>query len=73
MDKLQAVLNDGRKFGTTPLNNGNLKIENSGLNLSTIFENYQGIGENYLDLNTFIDDYKKYEKSILLGCPLSPK
>ena len=43
---------------------GNLKIENSSLNLSTIFENYQGIGENYLDLNTFIDDYKKYEKSI---------
>ena len=42
---------------------GNLKIENSNLNLSTIFENYQGIGENYLDLNTFIDDYKKYEKS----------
>lgn len=42
---------------------GNLKLENSGLNLSTIFENYQGIGENYLDLNTFISDYKNYEKS----------
>jgi len=42
---------------------GNLKIENSNLNLSTIFENYQGIGENYLDLNVFINDYKNYEKS----------
>lgn len=42
---------------------GNLKLENSGLNLSTIFEDYQGIGENYLDLNTFISDYKNYEKS----------
>ena len=42
---------------------GNLKIENSNLNLSTIFENYQGIGENYLDLNIFINDYKNYEKS----------
>ena len=42
---------------------GNLKLENSGLNLSTIFENYQGIEENYLDLNTFISDYKNYEKS----------
>lgn len=42
---------------------GNLKIENSVLNLSTIFENYQGIGENYLDLNIFIEDYKKYENS----------
>ena len=41
----------------------NLKIENSKLNLSTIFDNYQGIGENYLDLNTFIEDYKKNEKS----------
>ena len=42
---------------------GNLKIENSNLNLSTIFENYQGIGENYLDLNTFISDYKNNNKS----------
>ena len=42
---------------------GNLKIENSSLNLSTIFENYQGIGENYLDLNIFIENYKKYENS----------
>ena len=41
----------------------NLKIENSKLNVSTIFDNYQGIGENYLDLNTFIEDYKKNEKS----------
>ena len=42
---------------------GNLKIENSVLNLSTIFENYKGIGENYLDLNIFIENYKKYENS----------
>ena len=42
---------------------GNLKIENSSMNLTTIFENYQGIGENYLDLNVFINDYKNYEKS----------
>lgn len=42
---------------------GNLKVENSNLNLSTIFENYQGIGENYLDLNIFINDYKNYSNS----------
>lgn len=42
---------------------GNLKIENTTLNLSKIFENYKGLGENCLDLNTFIDDYKKNEKS----------
>lgn len=42
---------------------GNLKIENTNLNLSTIFENYQGLEENSLDLSTFIDNYKKYDKS----------
>ena len=35
---------------------GNLKIENTNLNLSTIFENYQGLEENSLDLSTFIED-----------------
>lgn len=41
----------------------NLKIENTNLSLSTIFENYQGLEENSLDLSTFIDNYKKYDKS----------
>ena len=41
----------------------NLTIENSKLNLSTIFENYKGLEENSLDLSTFINDYKNYEKS----------
>ena len=42
---------------------GTLKIENTTLNLSTIFENYQGLEENALDLSTFIDDYKNNDKS----------
>ena len=42
---------------------GNLIIENTKLDLSTIFENYQGLEDNSLDLISFIDDYKKYEKS----------
>lgn len=42
---------------------GNLIIENTSLDLSTIFENYQGLEENFLDLSTFIDDYKNYDKS----------
>ena len=42
---------------------GNLKIENTSLNLSTIFENYQGLEENGLDLSTFIDNYKNYDKA----------
>ena len=41
----------------------NLKIENTNLSLSTIFENYKGLEENSLDLSTFINDYKLYEKS----------
>ena len=41
----------------------NLTIENSELNLSTIFENYKGLENNSLDLSTFINDYKNNEKS----------
>ena len=42
---------------------GTLKIENTTLNLSTIFENYQGLEENSLDLISFIEDYKNSDKS----------
>ena len=42
---------------------GNLKIENTSLNLSTIFENYQGLEDNGLDLYTFIDNYKNCDKA----------
>lgn len=43
--------------------NGNLKIENTTLNLSQIFENYQGLEENALDINSFVQNYKNYDKS----------
>ena len=36
-----------------------LKIENTKLNLNTIFTNYQYISDNCLDLNSFINDYKQ--------------
>ena len=63
-ESIQEVIEPANIAGVKIVNKvGNLKLENSGLNLSTIFENYQGIGENYLDLNTFISDYKNYEKS----------
>lgn len=42
---------------------GNLLIENSKLDLSTIFENYNDLEENYLDLSSFINDYKNYDNS----------
>ncbi len=44
---------------------GNLKVENTSLNLSKIFENYKGLEENSLDLISFIEDYKNSDKSSL--------
>ena len=34
-------------------------MENSQLNLSTILENYDYLGDNCLDLYSFIEDYKQ--------------
>ena len=47
------IENDGEK----------IKIENSRLNLSTILENYNYLGDNSLDLHSFIEDYKKDDKA----------
>ena len=41
----------------------NLIIENSNLDLSTMFTNYKGLGENGLDLSDFINDYKLNQNS----------
>ena len=40
-----------------------LKIENTNLNLSTIFENYEYIADNCLDLSSFIHNYTSNNKS----------
>ena len=40
----------------------NLKIENTKLNLSSIFENYNYISENDLDLECFIEQYKNQKE-----------
>ena len=42
---------------------GILKIENSSLNLNTIFENYQGLEDNCLDLICFLNEYKESHNS----------
>ena len=63
-ESMQEVIEPSNIAGVKIIKkDGNLKIENTTLNLSKIFENYKGLGENCLDLNTFIDDYKKNEKS----------
>lgn len=41
----------------------NLKIENTNLNLTTVFENYTALEQNYLDLNDFIQNYLNCDDS----------
>lgn len=48
---------------TTTFDGSNLKIENSKLNLTTIYENYQYLTQNNLFLNFFIEDYKTSNNS----------
>ena len=40
-----------------------LSIVNSGLDLKTIYENYNGLENNSLDLISFIDEYKENKQS----------
>lgn len=44
-------------------NKNQLKIENSNLNLTKILENYEYMGDNCLDLNDFIEEYKNDENA----------
>ena len=54
---VQEVIEPSNIEGTKITNkDGNLIVENTNLNLSTIFENYKGLGKNDLDLNEFIED-----------------
>lgn len=56
---LQEVVEPSNISGTKITNkDGNLILENSNLNLSTLFENYKGLGKNYMDLNEFIEECK---------------
>ena len=63
-NSIQEVLEPSNIAGTKIINDGiNLKIENSNLNLSTILENYTYLGNNCLDLSTFIEEYKTNKES----------
>ena len=44
-------------------NNGELKLENTSLNLVSVFKNYQYMSESFLDLDSFINNYKENENS----------
>lgn len=42
----------------------NIRLENTQLNLSKIFENYNGLAQNDMDLQCFIKEFEENEKSI---------
>ena len=56
----QIVLEPSNIEGLETISDGNnLKINNTKLNLSTIYENYSDVTSNFLWLNTFTEEYKK--------------
>ncbi len=61
---IQEVLEPSNIAGVKIIRNGNqLKVENTNLSLSSIFENYEYVSDNVLDLSCFIKDYKEDEKA----------
>ncbi len=63
-DNWQEVIEPSNIAGVKVTKSGkSLKIENANLNLSSIFENYEFISNNCLDLNSFIESYKNDAKS----------
>lgn len=64
-DNCQEVLEPSNIAGVKMIRNGNvLKLENTNLNLTSIFENYQYVADSCLDLSSFIKDYKQDQKAI---------
>ena len=63
-DNKQEVLEPSNIAGVKIIKEGKkLTLENTNLKLSSIFENYEYISDNNLDLCTFIEDYKKNSES----------
>ncbi len=60
----QEIIEPSNIKGVKIIRNGdNLKVENSNLSLATLFENYNYISDNCLDLSSFIEDYKNQDSS----------
>ena len=60
----QEVIEPSNIAGVRIENDGtNLKLQNSQLNLTSILENYNYLGDNCLDLYSFIEDYKQDGKA----------
>ena len=55
----QEVLEPENIKGTNIIREKNqIKLENTSLNLTTIFQDYEYVSENMLDLSTFLEEYK---------------
>ena len=64
---IQEILEPENIRGVRFLYDGiNLKVENTHLNLSKIYENYKYIGENTITLIDFINDYLESDESNML-------
>lgn len=60
----QEVIEPSNIEGVKIINNGNkLILENSCLTLKSVYEKYNYLGNNCLDLSSFITDYKNDENS----------
>ena len=60
----QEVLEPSNLAEVKITKNGNqLKLENTNLSLSSVFENYAYLSSNDLDLNSFIEDYQSDHKA----------
>lgn len=60
----QEVLEPSNIAGVKIIKNGNqLKIENTKLSLSSIFENYEYVSDSILDLSCFMKDYQADSKA----------
>ena len=63
-DNCQEVLEPSNIAGVKLIRNGNvLKLENTELNLTSIFENYQYVADSCSDLSSFVKDYKQDQKA----------
>lgn len=58
-ENLQEILEPANIQGVKIIRSGKtLKLENTNLKLTSIFENYDYLSQNCLDLNSFIEEYK---------------
>ena len=61
---MQEVIEPSNIAGVKIIKDGDaLRIENTNLNLSTVFEKYDYISDNVLDLEAFIKNYKECDNS----------